>query len=174
MSVAITIRTETPADYDRIAEVVEAAFGRVVEAKLVEDIRASAHYVPELALVAEEDGEIVGHVMFSYVTLTGEQELEVLLLSPLAVAPARQRQGIGRALVNAGIDRVRARGEPMIVVEGIPAYYPQFGFLRARDHGLEPPNDQVPDAAFMVLPLPAYDERYRGRVVFPPAFDMAT
>lgn len=151
---------------------VEAAFGgRSIEPKLVEDIRASAQYVPELALVAEADGIVTGHVMFSYVTLRGEEEWQVLLLSPLAVWPARQRQGIGQALVRAGIERIEARGEPMIVVEGIPAYYPQFGFRRARDYGLEPPSEHVPDAAFMVLPLSRYDARYRGQIVYPPAFD---
>ncbi|MEX0785525.1 MAG: N-acetyltransferase [Dehalococcoidia bacterium] len=165
------IRAETPADYERIAQLVEAAFGRRLEAKLVEDIRASEGYVPELALVAEADGEVAGQIMFSYVKLDGEQNLQVLLLSPLVVDPERQRSGVGKALVEAGIERATARGEPMIVVEGIPAYYPQFGFRRARDYGLEPPNDQVPDAAFMVLPLPSYDGRYRGRVIFPPAFD---
>jgi putative acetyltransferase len=168
---AIEIRPEQPADYARIAEVVEAAFGRPNEAALVAAVRASDRYVPELALVAEEDGVIAGHVMFSYVTLRGEEEREVLLLSPLAVTPSRQRQGIGRALVKAGIERAEARAEPMIVVEGIPAYYPQFGFRRARDYGLEPPSEHVPDAAFMVLPLSAYEERIRGRVSYPAAFD---
>ncbi len=168
----IVIRPETSADHAAISEVVAAAFGRPNEAKLVELIRASDAHVPELALVAEVDGEIGGHVMFSYVSLLGEEELAVLLLSPLAVTPVRQRQGIGRALVKAGIERAEARGEPLIVVEGIPAYYPQFGFRRARDYGLEPPSEHVPDAAFMVLALSAYDDRYRGRIVYPPAFDV--
>lgn len=167
------IRPESPADCERVAQVVEAAFGRRLEAQLVEDLRASEGYLPELALVADEEGEVAGQIMFTYVKLAGDEERQVLLLSPLAVDPARQRSGVGKALVDAGIELAKGRGEPLIVVEGIPAYYPRFGFLSARDHGLEPPNDSIPDAAWMVLPLPAYDARYRGRVVYPPAFDFA-
>lgn len=114
---------------------------------------------------------VVGQIMFSYATLRGDEERRVLLLSPLAVEPARQRQGAGRALVEEGIARAEAMGEPLIVVEGVPAYYPQFGFRRARDYGLEPPSEQVPDVAFMARPLAKYDAKYRGRVVYPPAFD---
>jgi len=84
--------------------VVEAAFGRPNEARLVELLRASEYYVPELALVAEEDGAVVGHIMFSYVTLLrANDETRVLCLSPLAVSP-EQRRGSGSALVEAGIE----------------------------------------------------------------------
>jgi putative acetyltransferase len=168
----VIVRPERPADVDAVAAVIEAAFGRRLEAELAESIRASSHYVPELALVAEEEGEVIGHVMFSYVALTGGAARKVLLLSPLAVLPGRQRQGTGQALVKEGIKRIDERGEPMIVVEGIPAYYPQFGFKPARDFGLEPPSEHIPDAAFMVLPLSNYDASYRGRIVYPPAFDV--
>ncbi len=170
---AIVVRTEDPDDFDAIAVVVEAAFGRPEQvAQLVEKIRASDRYVPELALVAVEDGEVVGHTMLSYSTLVGDEEHEVLQLSPVAVTPARQRGGIGGALMRAGIEGAKARHEPLVVVLGSPFYYPRFGFEPCRRYGIEPPVPEM-EPAFMVLPLPEYDERYQGRVVFPPAFDDA-
>ena len=171
--VTTLIRTERPDDFDAIAVVVEAAFGRPEQvAQLVEKIRASDRYVPELALVAVEDGEVVGHTMLSYSTLVGDEEHEVLQLSPVAVAPARQRDGIGSALIRAGIEGAKARHEPLVFVHGSPLYYPRFGFEPCRRYGIEPPLPEMePD--FMVLPLPDYDEHFRGRIVFPPAFDDA-
>ncbi len=137
---------------------------------MVELIRASAHYVPELALVAEENGIVVGHVMFSYATLVGDNERRVLELAPVAVTAERQRDGIGSALIREGIARAEARGEPLIVVLGHPGYYPRFGFEPARAHGIEPPSPELAPA-FMVRRLAAYDPGLRGQVRFPPAFD---
>jgi putative acetyltransferase len=170
------IRPEQPADYEAIAQVVEAAFGDRNVVRLVERIRTSEHYVPQLSLVAERDGgDIVGHVLFSYVTLRrAHDEKQVLILSPLAVRPDCQKDGIGSALVRAGITEAEARNEPLVIVEGIPAYYPRFGFERARLHGIEPPSGQIPDAAFMVLRLPNYETSYRGRIVYSPAFDVVS
>ncbi len=170
--VAVVVRPERPADHAAVAEVVEAAFGGPAEAKLVELLRASDGYVPELALVADRDGAIVGHTMFTYVTLRGEEEREVLQLAPVAVVPQQQGLGIGSELVRAGLERADARHEPLVVVQGHPTYYPRFGFESARRHGIEPPSPDISDAAFMVLRLPAYDERYRGQIVYPPAFDV--
>ncbi len=129
--------------------------------------------MPELSLVAERAGAVVGHVMFSYVTLRrAHDEKRVLILSPLAVSPAAQREGIGSALVRAGAAGAEARSEPLVIVEGIPSYYPRFGFERARALGIEPPSPQIPDAAWMARKLSNYDARWRGRVVYPPAFDV--
>ena len=165
------LRPERPADYEAIARVVEAAFGRPNEARLVELIRASEQYVPELALVAEEEGEIVGHVMFSYVTLAGDEERQVLELAPVAVAPERQGDGIGAALIRAGLERAEARGEPLVAVLGHTGYYPRFGFELASRYGIEPPSPELAPA-FFVARLSRYDAGYRGRVVYPPAFDV--
>lgn len=167
----MTIRPERAEDVEAIARVVEAAFGRAVEARLVERIRASEQYVPELSLVAEEDGEVVGHVMFSYVTLIGNgEEWPVLQLAPLAVTPERQSAGIGGALVRAGLELADARGEPLVALLGHPTYYPRFGFEPASEHGIEPP-DRRQRPAFMIARLSKYDERLRGRIAFSPAFD---
>ena len=168
------IRPEGPADTERIAEVVKAAFdGRPDEPRLVEQIRASERYVPELALVATQDDTIVGHAMFSFVTLKGAEELKVLQLAPVAVVPEWQRRGVGGALIREGIEKADARREPLILVQGHAAYYPRFGFQPSREYHIEPPSPDVPDAFFMVLRLSAYEERYRGQVIYPPAFDVA-
>lgn len=162
------IRPEHPSDYDRITAVIEAAFGQPDEAQLVDALRGAGHAIPELTLVAEHDSIIVGHVMQSYVTLRGDEDRRVLALAPLAVAPARQRDGIGGALMRETVRRADERGEPLIVLLGHPAYYPRFGFENARALGIEPPVPSFPDAAFMVRRLSAYDEPVRGIVVYPP------
>lgn len=167
----VTIREEAEADYARIAEVVEAAFGRPNEARLVEAIRVSDAYVPELALVADVDGEVVGHVMFSYATLRGDEDRRVLCMAPVSVAPGWQSKGVGGALIREGLARCEARGEPLVHVLGHPGYYPRFGFEPARPHGIEPADPRTNDAAFMMLPLSTYDPSIRGRMVYPPAFD---
>lgn len=167
---AIIVRPEEQQDRATIARVVEAAFGRTDEARLVEALRAGGHAVSQLTLVAEQDGTLVGHVMQSYVTLHGDEDRRVLALAPLAVIPARQRDGIGGALMREAIRLADECGEALIVLLGHPAYYPRFGFEHARALGIEPPTPAFPDAAFMVRRLSAYDPRYRGRVVYPPAW----
>ena len=170
------IRAEQPDDYDAIAEVVAAAFGSRAEAQLVEAIRASPHYVPELALVAELDGRIVGHVMISFTAIRDEKtERWIAQLSPLAVAPHVHGQGIGSALVRAACAMADDRGEPVVVLEGNPVYYGRFGFEPAAGHHIELPLPSwaPPDAA-QVLRLKNDDPSIRGRVVYPPAFDGVT
>ena len=151
---------------------MRAAFGGPNEAELVERIRASDRYVPELALVAKQDDTIVGHVMFSFVTLRGAEEFDVLQLAPVSVVPEWQQRGTGGALIRSGIERAGARREPLVLVQGHAAYYPRFGFEPSRDYDIEPPHPEIPAPFFMVLRLSAYEERYRGQVVYPPAFDV--
>ena len=162
------IRPERPEDFDAIHAIVEAAFGQPDEAHLVRRLRASDVYVPELALVAEADGEVVGHIMLTYADLDGRR---VLSLAPLAVQPGRQRDGIGIALTHEALAKADARDEPLVIVLGHPTYYPRFGFEPARRHGIEPPDPQIPDDVFMVARLRAYDPALRGRITYPPAFE---
>ncbi len=167
-----TVRPEAPADYDAIHRVVTAAFGREGEANLVRSLRADATaYVPELALVAEEAGEIIGHIMLTNATLHGDEDWLVLALGPLSVTPERQRTGAGIALTEAALELADARGAPLVVLLGHPAYYPRFGFEPARGRGITPPSETMSDAAFMVKVLSSYEERYQGRFENPPAFD---
>jgi len=167
------VRPETPSDYEAIDELLRSAFGGADESQLVRSLRASDNYVPDLALVAEENGQVVGHIVFSYITLKGDEEFRVLALACMAVTPGRQRRGIGGALVEAGLERCEDRGEPLAIVVGHPTYYPRFGFEPARRHGIEPPSADFPDDAFMVRRVSGYSERQRGRVVYPPAFGMS-
>lgn len=170
----VVIRCERPEDHVAIAEVVAAAFGSDAEARLVEAIRASPGAIPELALVAEVGGRVVGHVMISRATLVGDggREGSVAMLSPLAVAPAAQRRGIGAALVGAVCTGADALGEPLVVLEGAPAYYGRFGFEHAAPLGITLPLPSwAPPEAAQVLRLRRYDPTLMGRVVYPPAFD---
>jgi len=170
----VIIRAETEADFPGIAAVNVAAFNEQNEAELIDLIRRTDLFVPELSLVALDNDEVVGHVMFSYMALeTGEGDLPILDLAPLAVLPARQGQGIGSALTRHGLELAERRGEPLVLVEGIPAYYPRFGFERASRHGILSPSPQIPDEAFMVKLLSNYDPKFRGRVRYPPAFYQA-
>jgi putative acetyltransferase len=162
----VIVRAERAEDHEAIAAVVEAAFGSPDEARLVESFRASAGYLPELALVAEVDSDVVGHVMFTLTELA--DGTSILMLSPLAVRPDRQRTGIGTALVREGLRASAERTEPLVIVEGDPRYYSRFGFVAASELGLERPYESIPEAAFQALRLPAYVERVRGRVVYPP------
>ncbi len=163
------IRREAEADHAAIAEVTQAAFGKEDEARLVEAIRASDEFVPQLSLVAEVDGRVVGHIMFSYSVLEGS-DTRLLQLSPLSVSPERQGHGIGSALVRKALRLADEQGEPLVLVLGHPTYYPRFGFRPASTLGLLPPNPDW-DEAFLAIPLAAYDPSLRGRVTFASPFD---
>jgi putative acetyltransferase len=161
------IRPEREQDFEAIAAITLAAFGRELEARMIVEIRGSEGFVPELSLVAEAEGEIVGHVILSYVDLAGRP---VLVLGPISVVPRLQRQKIGSLLVLESIRRAELRGEPLVLLLGHPRYYPRFGFVPARGLGIEPPDDDIPNEAWMALPLDSYDPALKGRVVWPPAF----
>jgi putative acetyltransferase len=173
---ALVVRPERAGDHDAIRQVVAAAFGSAAEADLVERIRASSEYVPELALVAELDGRVVGHVMVSGAALRNDSgDRTISMLSPLAVDPDHHGAGIGGALVRAVTAIADERGEPLVVLEGSPRYYARFGFVHSVPHGIELPlPDWAPAEAAQVLLLRAYDPHdltLRGRVVYPAAFD---
>jgi putative acetyltransferase len=165
----MNIRCENPSDYQAITEVNIQAFEQENEAHLVEQIRHSDRYIPELSLVAELDGTVVGHILLSYIDLVGEETLQVLGLAPLAVRPKLQRQGIGSALVLAGLAHADVMGEALVIVLGHPQFYYRFGFKPSVCYGISSPFP-VPEDAFMVKQLLHYQDRYRGKVVYPPAF----
>lgn len=176
MVASIEIRQFEDADGAAVRRVVTDAFGRDVEADLVERIRASEQYVADMELVAVVDGAIVGHVMVSGTALVhAAGERTIALLAPLAVDPALQRSGVGGALVRAVAAIATSRGEPLIVLEGSPRYYGRLGFVAASEHGIEMSlPDWAPPEAAQVLLLPGYDpadRSLRGRVVYPAAFD---
>jgi putative acetyltransferase len=163
----VIVRAETPADHAAIRHVVETAFGDTTTADLVEMIRASDRYVPELSLVAVAEGQSVGHVMSSYVDLVPGTR-RVLQVGPLAVVPSQQRRGIGSALMEETIRLADERAEPLLLIEGNPAYYCRFGFVRADEQGIEPPAEAHGPQFFMLRRLGGYDPSLRGRAVYPP------
>jgi putative acetyltransferase len=173
---AVTIRVERPDDYTSIAEVVAAAFGSQAEAQLVEAIRASPGFVPELSLVAEMNERIVGHVMVSYTALhDGDTVHRISHLAPLAVAPDHQGLGIGSALVREVTALADARGEPLVALEGSPLFYGRLGFEYSVPHGIHItlPSWAPPEAS-QILRLRNYKPSIAGRVVYPPAFDIVS
>jgi putative acetyltransferase len=147
----MNIRWEEPEDAAAIRQVVAAAFGQVAEADLVDKLRARGKCV--LSLVAEADGQIVGHILFSEVTLaTNPGARKLVGLGPLAVVPARQRGEIGSRLVRAGLFYCEIFGYDAAVVLGHPEYYPRFGFVPASRFGIHSEYN-VPDEVFMALEL---------------------
>lgn len=164
------IRPETEADHEAIHRLVTVTM-RANEAELVELIRGSENYIPDLTLVAEDVEQIVGYALFSYVSLEGMARQPVLALAPLCVRADRQRQGVGSTLVRAGLDRADRQAAPLVTVLGDPAYYRRFGFEPSRRYGIEPPSQDIAEDVFMVKPLSGYRDELEGRVVYPPAFD---
>jgi putative acetyltransferase len=168
----ITVRPETTGDAGVLRELITLAFGTERVARLVDLIRESPNYVPELSLVAEADGRMLGHIMFSYVELARPDRptSRVPLLSPLSVHPDAQGQGVGGALVRTGLRLANERGEPLVIVEGIPSLYPRFGFEPASGYGILRPSERIPESAFMVKPLDRYEPGLTGTVRYPAAF----
>jgi putative acetyltransferase len=166
----MNIRSRTSSDDHAIAELNRLAFKRDNEAKLVESIRQTDRYIPELELVAELDCGVVGHILFSYIDLVGQENLLVIGLAPMAVRPEFQRQGFGSALVRVGLETASSKGESMVIVLGHPQFYSRFGFEPSVIYGIESPFP-VSEEFFMVKPLKNYQERYRGKVMYPPAFN---
>ena len=155
-------RPENPADHLAVRQLHQAAFGRDVEADLVETLRREASAV--LSLVAEEEGRILGHVMFSRM----QAPFRALGLAPVGVLPARQRNGIGSLLIRAGLAQARADGWEGVFVLGEPAYYVRFGFDPNMASGFESPysGPYLMAIALRGPELPCV----RGRVDCAPAF----
>jgi putative acetyltransferase len=163
MTLACAIRPERAADADAVRAVTMAAFGRPDEARIVDRLREHARVY--IGLVATDGAAVVGHILFTSVTLRCDGTRHtVMALAPMSVLPARQRRGVGSALVRAGLAACRDAGHEVVIVVGHPAYYPRFGFVRARPLGLtsEPP---FPDEAFMAAELTRGALRGRRGVV---------
>lgn len=149
----ICIRDQVSGDASRVREINQAAFPGRGGAKAFYQIRESGR--PDvISLVAEMDGAVAGHILFTPVNIENKAgDLKGMGLAELAVDPNFHRQGIGRALTDAGVERLKATGCPYVIVIGVPEYYPRLGFQRGSLHGLECQWEAIPDEAFMVLVL---------------------
>jgi putative acetyltransferase len=169
------IRAEKAEDRAAIWEINRLAFGGEAEPNLVDKIRKSAGFIPQLSLVAVQQGRVVGHILFSPIEIRlddrPDQPMQALALAPMAVHPDLQKQGIGSALVRHGLEICRDLGHNLVVVIGHPDYYTRFGFTSARARGLDAPFP-VPDEAFLAIELvPGSLPGVKGTVVYPPAFE---
>lgn len=165
------VREEEKRDRDAVHALHVAAFETSAEANLVDALREQAR--PVLSLVAEEAERIVGHIMFTPVSLSGHADRRIMGLAPMAVSPDRQRKGIGSALVRAGLEQCRDLGFGAVVVLGHPSFYPRFGFQPASRVGVACEYDAPADAFMLVELVPGYMRGAAGTVQFHPAFENA-
>lgn len=162
-----TIRDQRPEDAAAVRDVLTRSFGRPVVADLAEALLARGAH----AYVADLNGQVAGHVAISRSWLDAPTRLvEVLVLSPLGVLPAHQGRGIGGALVRHALAEAARLAAPAVFLEGSPKYYARFGFEPARPLGFTPPSVRIPDAAFQVVRLPAYEPWMTGALVYAEAF----
>ena len=162
------IRDEAQTDHGDIRALNQAAFGGDHEAGLVDRLRTEK--LVRASLVAVEADEIIGHILFSTLSVTMDGwKVCAAALAPMAVAPGRQRQGIGSTLVRAGLGAVTAQGFEAVFVLGHPAYYPRFGFSATAASKLTSP---YAGEAFMALELtPDALRGTAGSITYPEAFE---
>jgi putative acetyltransferase len=165
----LLIREEQPRDREQVRTVNEAAFGRSDEADLIDRLRAEGAAL--LSLVAEVDGHILGHILFSRMTVeTAQGPVAAVCLAPMAVRPEHQGRKVGSQLVRRGLAQLRDRGERIVIVLGHKHYYPRFGFSSTKARYLASP---FPPEAFMALELSAGAlAGIQGAVRYPSAFGL--
>lgn len=163
------IRKEKPGDREAVYAVHSAAFETAAEADLVDKLRDEAN--PVISLVAVDGDKIIGHIMFSPVSVSGYEDIRIMGLGPMAVLPGRQRSGVGSQLVESGIRECAGLQIGAVVVLGHADYYPKFQFLPAGGFGLDCEYD-VPKEAFMARELiEGYLDGITGVVRYHPAFN---
>ena len=163
------IREETPEDREVIRAVNRLAFGGEIEGQLIDRLRADGDVL--LSLVAQVDGEVVGHILFSKLKAeTSGGSIKAAALAPMAVTPEFQGRGIGTALVERGLALCRERGYTAVVVLGHPAYYPRFGFSAQKGQSLSSPYSEAGDANMALELVPGALAGVSGSVRYPEAF----
>ncbi len=174
MPLQITLRQETPEDYEEIFELNRIAFGQDNEANLVEALRENpAVFIPELSIVAALNNKITGHILFTRISVKDESGAlhESLGLAPMAVRPEFQKKGIGGRLIRKGLEAAKELGFKSVIVLGHEHYYPKFGFEPAGKWNIKAPFE-VSDNAFMAIELVNDGlKNVSGTVIYPKEFD---
>jgi putative acetyltransferase len=167
--VRLLVRKEQPGERQEIRKVNEAAFGRSDEADLIEGLRQEG--VVLLSLVAELDSQIIGHILFSRMSVeTAHGPVAAVSLAPMAVLPDHQGRQVGSQLVLRGLAELRDQGERIVIVLGHKEYYPRFGFTPDKARHLASP---FPPEAFMALELSdGALAGIHGAVKYPSAFGL--
>lgn len=155
----LNIRNETPADYQAVEDMTRRAFYNLyipgcVEHYLVHVMRDHKDFIPELDLVLELDGRIIGNIMYTKARLTDEagEEKEILTFGPVCVMPEYQRQGYGKKLMDHSFEKAAALGYDVIVIFGSPVNYVSRGFQSCKKHNVYIEGGKYP-AAMMVKEL---------------------
>lgn len=170
----VELRAERSTDEAAVRDLHLEAFGDhgTVVADLVEALRDQVTPDDGVSLVAVDgDQDVVGHVMFTRSLLDAPRRLvEVQVLSPVAVLPARQGQGVGAALIDAGLRLMVERSVPVVFLEGDPGYYSRLGFAAGAPQGFRKPSLRIPDPAFQALRLPDHEPWMTGTLVYSETF----
>jgi putative acetyltransferase len=136
----IKIRHETASNYPAVKKVNDLAFNQPDEGILVDKLRLNPAFIPELSLVAEFEGQIIGHILFSPIRIiNNDQVFQSLALAPMAVLPEFQKKGIGKKLVISGLNSARKSIYQSVIVLGHKDYYPKFGFRPASNWHIKAP-----------------------------------
>jgi putative acetyltransferase len=168
----VQVRRAAADDDKAIRELVTRTM-RSQEAQLVDFVRSSAEYRPELTLVAATAEALAGFIMLSEAWLVGRSgSAPILVLAPLAVAPEHQRRRVGSRLVTEAIQAADQAGYGLVAVLGDARYYSRFGFEPATDYGIQPNDPRVPVEHLSVRRLSRYSIDLRGRLSYPPAFEV--
>ncbi|MBW8326791.1 MAG: N-acetyltransferase [Prolixibacteraceae bacterium] len=177
MTPNITIRKEIPKDHNWVIELTAKAFETMPfsegdEDKLVARLRNAPGFIPELSLVAELDGLIVGHILFTPLVIdNGQQQFESLVLGPVSVLPEFQKQGIGGKLIRTGHQKAVELGFRSVILIGHPEYYPRFGYKPSSTWGIKTHYELPSDDVFMAVELTdGALKNVSGMVIFPPEF----
>lgn len=161
------IRQEGRTDYRKIRELNDGAFGSEEESQLIDELRTAGKVL--LSLVAEEEGDIIGHILFSRIQVQRpEGFLAVVALSPMCVSSVHQRKGVGGALIQQGLRILRQKGENAVFVVGHKSYYPKFGF--SADLATQFQCEYSGDHFFALELQPGWIAGKSGTVVYPEAF----
>jgi len=181
MKQEINIRKENPSDHNWVVELTKKAFETLEisdhnEGKLVDKLRKAPTFVEELSMVAELNGQVVGHILFTPIAIdNGSQQFQSLVLAPVSVLPEYQKMGIGGQLIRAGHQKAKELGFQSAILLGHPEYYPRFGYKPASTWGIKTHIPLPSDDVFMAVEITEGGLKgVSGMVVFPAEFSQET